>query len=80
MTVEAASVDCAYVDGAYVELPVNVDMSDVWESVTLCFTKVKLAFRLILETDGVYLDLLSKRPDRFSRKDIGSANPESLLD
>ena len=60
MTVEAASVDCAYVDGAYVELPVKVDTSEVWDAVTLCFTNGRLALRRIFEMEGLYFDLLSK--------------------
>ena len=71
MIVDAAKVDCAYTDGAYVELPFRISENEVPEGLALCRMKGTLAFRIICaDPEKLRLDSESKCPDRFSRKEV----------
>lgn len=81
MILDAANVDCAYVEFAYVEPFLIVSGYEVVEGLALCRTNGKLAFlNICWGTEMLRLDCASKCPDRFSRKDVCRAYPESCLE
>lgn len=74
MIVDAANVDCAYIEVAYIGFP-----SEVCDNDALCLTNGTLAFRLMLGNDGLCLDRISKCPDRFSLREACAIGGESVL-
>ena len=71
MIVDAASVDWAYVEGAYVD-PFRLSESVVLEDgLALCFTKGMLALRSIwVDPEMLRFDSESKCPDFFSLREV----------
>lgn len=73
---EAANVDCEYIEEAYIDLP-----SDACDIDAPCLTKgAPLAFRLMFGNDGLCLDRRSKWPERFSFNECCNIDPESVFD
>src|SRR5215471_8552569 len=83
MIVEAATVDCAYIDGAYTDVPFGSVFSVVTERLEEWPRKGMLGRRgmpcfLSRLTDTLLREDPSKWPDLFSRKDAWTAKPESF--
>ena len=82
MMVEPATVDCAYIDGAYTDVPGSV-LRVVTERLEECPRNGTLGRRgtpglRSTPKEELLRDAASKCADRFSRRDAWRASPESL--